>query len=38
MTHQDDLAADVTQFDRVTAGEIDGYTLTNGGFAKMAGD
>jgi len=27
MTHQDDLAADVTQFDRVTAGEIDGYTL-----------
>ena len=27
MTYQDDLAADVTQFDRVTAGEIDGYTL-----------
>ena len=27
MTHQDDLAADVTPFDRVTAGEIDGYTL-----------
>jgi PAS domain S-box-containing protein len=27
MTHQDDLAADVTQFDHVTAGEIDGYTL-----------
>ena len=27
MTHQDDLAADVAQFDRVTAGEIDGYTL-----------
>jgi len=27
MTHQDDLATDVTQFDRVTAGEIDGYTL-----------
>src|SRR5882672_4568461 len=27
MTHPDDLAADVTQFDRVTAGEIDGYTL-----------
>jgi len=27
MTHQDDLAADVTQFDRVTTGEIDGYTL-----------
>jgi len=27
MTYQDDLAADVTQFDRVTAREIDGYTL-----------
>jgi PAS domain S-box-containing protein len=27
MTYQDDLAADVTQCDRVTAGEIDGYTL-----------
>jgi PAS domain S-box-containing protein len=27
MTYQDDLAADVTQLDRVTAGEIDGYTL-----------
>jgi len=27
MTHQDDLAADVAQFNRVMAGEIDGYTL-----------
>jgi len=27
MTHQDDLAADVVQFNRVMAGEIDGYTL-----------
>ncbi|SPE59969.1 putative Histidine kinase [Verrucomicrobia bacterium] len=27
MTHPDDLAADVAQFDRVLAGEIDGYTL-----------
>src|SRR5467141_726573 len=27
MTYQDDLAADVTQFDRVMAGEMDGYTL-----------
>src|SRR5258708_33978980 len=27
MTHQDDLAADVTQFDRVTAGEAGGYNL-----------
>jgi PAS domain S-box-containing protein len=27
MTHHDDLAADVAQFNRVLAGEIDGYTL-----------
>jgi PAS domain S-box-containing protein len=27
MTHPDDLAADVAQFDRVMAGEIDGYTM-----------
>jgi PAS domain S-box-containing protein len=27
MTHPDDLAADVAQFNRVVAGEIDGYTL-----------
>ena len=27
MTHQDDLASDVAQFNRVMAGEIDGYTL-----------
>lgn len=27
LTHPDDLAADQTQFDRVMAGEIDGYTL-----------
>jgi PAS domain S-box-containing protein len=27
MTHPDDVAADVTQFDRVMAGEIDGYTI-----------
>lgn len=27
MTHPDDLAADVTQFKRVLAGEIDGYTM-----------
>ena len=27
MTHQDDLAPDVVQFNRVIAGEIDGYTL-----------
>ena len=27
MTHPDDLAADVAQFNRVLAGEIDGYTL-----------
>ena len=27
MTHPDDLAADVTQFQRVLAGEIDGYSL-----------
>ena len=27
MTHPDDLAADVAQFNRVMAGEIDGYTL-----------
>lgn len=27
MTHPDDLAADIAQFNRVMAGEIDGYTL-----------
>jgi len=27
ITHPDDLAADVTQFNRVIAGEIDGYSL-----------
>lgn len=27
LTHPDDLAADLTQFDRVMAGEIDGYSL-----------
>ena len=27
MTHPDDLAADVAQFNRVMAGEIDGYSL-----------
>jgi PAS domain S-box-containing protein len=27
MTHPDDLAADVAQFNRVLSGEIDGYTL-----------
>ncbi|HYR77596.1 MAG TPA: PAS domain S-box protein [Pyrinomonadaceae bacterium] len=27
LTHPDDLAADVSQFNRVLAGEIDGYTL-----------
>jgi PAS domain S-box-containing protein len=27
MTHPDDLAADLAQFNRVLAGEIDGYTL-----------
>ena len=27
LTHSDDLAADVAQFDRVVAGEIDGYSL-----------
>jgi PAS domain S-box-containing protein len=27
MTHPDDLAADMAQFNRVMAGEIDGYTL-----------
>ena len=27
MTHPDDLAADVAQFDRVMAGEVDGYTM-----------
>lgn len=27
MTHPDDLAADVAEFNRVMAGEIDGYTL-----------
>jgi PAS domain S-box-containing protein len=27
MTHPDDIAADVAQFNRVLAGEIDGYTL-----------
>jgi PAS domain S-box-containing protein len=27
MTHPEDLAADVAQFDRVIAGKIDGYTL-----------
>jgi PAS domain S-box-containing protein len=27
LTHPADLAADVTNFDRVLAGEIDGYTL-----------
>jgi len=27
LTHPDDLAADVAQFNRVMAGEIDGYTL-----------
>lgn len=27
MTHPDDLAADVAQFERVMAGEIDGYSL-----------
>src|SRR6266481_6076181 len=27
LTHPDDLAADVAQFDRVMAGEIDGYSL-----------
>ncbi|KAJ3053330.1 hypothetical protein HK102_011721, partial [Quaeritorhiza haematococci] len=27
MTHPDDLAADVAQFDRVMGGEIDGYTM-----------
>jgi PAS domain S-box-containing protein len=27
LTHPDDLAADLAQFDRVMAGEIDGYTL-----------
>src|SRR3954453_11916297 len=27
ITHPDDLAADVAQFDRVMAGEIDGYAM-----------
>lgn len=27
LTHPDDLAADVAQFDRVMAGEIDGYSM-----------
>jgi len=27
LTHHDDIAADLAQFDRVMAGEIDGYTL-----------
>ncbi len=27
LTHPDDLAADVTQFDRVLAGQIDGYAM-----------
>src|SRR5678815_3763204 len=27
ITHPDDVAADVAQFDRVVAGEIDGYSL-----------
>src|SRR6267378_2547437 len=27
MTHPDDLAADIAQFNRVMAGELDGYTL-----------
>ncbi|MBK7452792.1 MAG: PAS domain-containing protein [Anaerolineales bacterium] len=27
LTHPDDLAADLAQFKRVMAGEVDGYTL-----------
>jgi len=34
MTHPDDLAADVAQFQRVLAGEIDGYTIDKRWFRK----
>jgi PAS domain S-box-containing protein len=36
MTHPDDLTADVTQFNRVLAGEIDGYTLDKRWIRKDA--
>ncbi|HLH55145.1 MAG TPA: PAS domain S-box protein, partial [Verrucomicrobiae bacterium] len=34
MTHPDDLASDVTQFERVLAGEIDGYELDKRWISK----
>lgn len=34
ITHPDDLAADVAQFERVLAGEIDGYSLDKRFFRK----
>jgi PAS domain S-box-containing protein len=37
MTHPDDLAADVAQFGRVTAGEIDGYSLEKRWVRKDGG-
>jgi PAS domain S-box-containing protein len=37
MTHPDDLAADVAQFNRVLAGEIDGYTLDKRWIRKDGG-
>ena len=37
MTHQDDLAADVAQFDRVMAGEIDGYTFDKRWIRRFGG-
>jgi PAS domain S-box-containing protein len=36
LTHPDDLAADVAQFDRAMAGEIDGYTLDKRWIRKDA--
>ncbi len=37
MTHPDNLAADVAHFDRVMAGELDGYVLDkDAGFARTA--
>ena len=35
MTHPDDLATDIARFQRVMAGEIDGYTLDKPGSARM---
>jgi PAS domain S-box-containing protein len=37
MTHPDDLAADIVQFNRVLAGEIDGYTLDKRWIRKDGG-